>query len=75
MQRQDPLPILVPRKRVRTGFNYRRRYNQQRLKELADDIKSKGRLLYPPTDISGIGRFSQLADPTGAPFALFQNRM
>jgi len=49
MQRQDPLPILVPRKRVRTGFNYRRRYDPARLMELADDIKSKGRLIYPPT--------------------------
>jgi predicted enzyme related to lactoylglutathione lyase len=30
------------------------------------------KMLYPPTDIPGIGRFSQLADPTGAPFALFR---
>jgi predicted enzyme related to lactoylglutathione lyase len=35
--------------------------------------KELGATVYmPPTDISGVGRFSVLADPTGAAFALFK---
>ena len=31
-----------------------------------------GNVMFPPTDIPGIGRFSTLADPQGAVFAVLQ---
>jgi uncharacterized protein len=39
----------------------------------ADKAKELGATVYmPPTDIAEVGRFSVLADPTGAAFALFK---
>ncbi len=40
----------------------------------AEKAKSLGASIWvPPSDIEGAGRFSVLADPQGAPFALFQS--
>ena len=46
MEQKDEI-IRVPVKRIREGFNYRRRYNQAALDSLAEDIKRNG-LIYPP---------------------------
>lgn len=32
-----------------------------------------GRVMHPPTDVPGMGRFSVAADPTGAAFALWRD--